>query len=548
MGLKDLHELAKAAKKNYTQNYKNKEIKLQNGFRVAFENYLQKKGDTIKYLDYSAEITINASKNKIFLPNQWFCISAFLSNYVFELLNYKRTLENIKETSTRYQGKSFWDEVKALKDQQKTKLSDSMRRDIEEYFKDDIQSIEYMTLFLLEYSWWNGSKTIDRADFFVSPVLNLLGVVNVAQAYIADIAYAIATDEQLRKESLILLQSIEKEASSVETLTGALNLIVYGAPGTGKSRYVEDSFTNITRVVFHSDYSYYDFIGCYKPSPVYKASDRELKLLSGEIVNTGEPLIDYRFVPGPFIETLVYALKDPLKSFTLLIEEINRANAASVFGDVFQLLDRDEVGNSEYKIKVSKELNHYFQSIPEITPKLADGLFIPSNMNIIATMNSADQGVFPLDSAFKRRWKFKYIPIIEEGFAHQDEMVPYCGERYKWKHVLKCINNRLKDMKVDEDRLIGQYFINMHEISDKSSMTSKLFVYLWDDVLRHKRSYFFIDGVRTYSELITAYEKDMDVLMILESLNSLQNADENSDDDPSKEDYAAEESNQGESI
>ena len=197
------------------------------------------------------------------------------------------------------------------------------------------------------------------------------------------------------------------------------NLIIFGAPGTGKSHSLRSAYEGAEapfadryeRVTFYPTYSYSQFVGTYKP--VMK------------VVGDGEK-ISYQFVPGPFLRSLVKAANDPDHNYLLIVEEINRANAAAVFGDVFQILDRGDDGESEYSIGASEDIVRYLQGSvglgePVLSPEAkrffgmatADdeptgdcALKLPNNFYIWATMNSADQGAFPLDTAFKRRWEF----------------------------------------------------------------------------------------------------------------------------------------------
>lgn len=526
MKLQNLNQLAKSAKARYTHGYINTELRLNNAFKMAFESYLSQKGYTIKYLNYSAEITINAYNNKIFLPNQWFYISIFPVEFVNELVKYKNILKEIIDNNvSEFYANVSWEDIRNLKKNTVSTVSESLNGALVKYFESDTESLNYMIEFLTNYKWWTGSKTIDRADYYVYPVLKILGIRQTAQVYIANIVYAFATDKELMAQALRLASDAQLNPAASGISMGAVNLIVYGAPGTGKSRYIDDSYPNITRVVFHVNYSYSDFIGSFIPVTLYKDTDATLKLLSGDIVELGEPLIDFRFAPGPFIETIINSLRNPENMYTLVIEEINRVSVASVFGDMLKLLGRDSDGNSEYKIKPSKELNLFLLSQNNIASSLKNGLFIPSNMNIVATLSSADQGVFILDSAFMQRWKFKYIPIIEQGFIHENVMVPYGGELFKWKHLLKCVNNRLKDLKVDEDRLIGPYFINSDEISDNNSIKYKLLLYLWDDLLRHKREA-FSGGIRTRFQLLRAYSNGVDVIGIYKNLIMLKSMEQ----------------------
>lgn len=186
------------------------------------------------------------------------------------------------------------------------------------------------------------------------------------------------------------------------------NRIVFGAPGTGKSfrlkndceELMEKTSGTYERVTFHPDYSYSQFVGTYKP-------------VMGEDNNS----IRYDFVAGPFMRVYVDAIKSGRtgspKAHLLLIEEINRAKVAAVFGDVFQLLDRDSDGVSEYEIQASEDIRRYLAKELGGLPDNYNKIKLPNNMFIWATMNSADQGVFPMDTAFKRRWNFEYLGINE---------------------------------------------------------------------------------------------------------------------------------------
>ena len=213
------------------------------------------------------------------------------------------------------------------------------------------------------------------------------------------------------------------------------NRIIFGAPGTGKSHKLEvDSRlfeTNFERVTFHPNYSYAQFVGTYKPVQDENSAD-----------------IVYEYVPGPFMRIYVKALNNPNDNFLLLIEEINRANVASVFGDVFQLLDRKN-GISEYPVATTEDIKKYlikelkcfkkkdsignesiksFDEFSDDDIKKCMYMCVPSNMYIWATMNSADQGVFPMDTAFKRRWEFEYLSVNddEQVAAIKDYVIPMC--------------------------------------------------------------------------------------------------------------------------
>jgi predicted transport protein len=299
------------------------------------------------------------------------------------------------------------------------------------------------------------------------------------------------------------------------------NKIYYGAPGTGKSFKLRDDVlnklnfpqSNTKRVTFHPSYSYQQFVGSYKPTPIYKSllndqenlykSDRISELTGNEKL---EPLIDYSFVPGPFLELLIEALlakkNNTNCNFMLIIEEINRANVASVFGDVFQLLDRKEDGSSEYPIVFNTDIRNYLRS-KGITD---DDIRLPSNFFIWATMNNADQGVLPLDSAFKRRWSFEYISINAAEGELNGRPIKFQNKCYEWNSVRRKINFLLKG-KVNEDKMLGPFYMNGIELLNSEAVKNKLLLYLREDVLRHNPEYLFSSDLNTFSEISEAYDE-----------------------------------------
>ena len=275
------------------------------------------------------------------------------------------------------------------------------------------------------------------------------------------------------------------------------NRILFGAPGTGKSftlNHEKDLLLadggEYERVTFHPDYSYANFVGTYKPVPC-KDSD-------------GKDAITYSYVPGPFMRTYVKALQnsrtDAPKPFLLVIEEINRANVAAVFGDVFQLLDRGNDEVSEYPIQASEDIKKYLAGELGGNPDDYAEIRIPDNMFIWATMNSADQGVFPMDTAFKRRWDFAYLGIddSEAGIVGKKVILGQGDYRriVEWNALRKAINNELLTYKVNEDKLMGPYFISKKNLPEGEMIDpavfarifkNKVIMYLFDDAAKQKR-------------------------------------------------------------
>lgn len=304
------------------------------------------------------------------------------------------------------------------------------------------------------------------------------------------------------------------------------NRIVFGAPGTGKSyKLKEDSNTLLKgnkdtyeRVTFHPDYYYSHFVGTYKP--VTDDSNSEIK---------------YEFVPGPFMRVYVEALRsgrtENPQPHLLLIEEINRAKVAAVFGEVFQLLDRDDDGVSEYKIHASEDIRKYLAKELGGDPDIYKTIKIPDNMFIWATMNSADQGVFPMDTAFKRRWSFEYLGIDENDGDIKGKIILGKGIHeleIKWNQLRKAINEKLaEDYKVNEDKLMGPYFLSKRimqtvnatddTIADpdklKSAFKNKVIMYLYEDAAKQNKHKLF-DGCNSsgystarYSSICDAFDE-----------------------------------------
>lgn len=382
------------------------------------------------------------------------------------------------------------------------------------------------------------------------------------------------------------------------------NRIIFGAPGTGKSfRLKKEStensfFSEITRVTFHPDYSYSQFVGTYKPTMIKadnkqedentrqiiqvlqnktnssqdkynilydKFKENNLTLLPfllglytddafstrkkdgsataddnnaernhGKAIrsyvnlkseNDGEE-ISYKYIPGPFLRTLVNALKsnrlNETKNYLLIIEEINRARVSAVFGDMFQLLDRNEYGESEYEIQTSEDMRNFLTEQLGGNKDDYQTIKLPNNFYIWATMNSADQGVFPMDTAFNRRWNFEYIGIDENESGVSAYEIPISRivnekkiiKKVNWNKLRQAINKKLISLNVNEDKLLGPYFIGEKDL--KSAMQnqedfinlfkSKVLMYLFEDAAKMKRNFFNCDKY-IYSEICKEFDK-----------------------------------------
>ncbi|TPS02376.1 hypothetical protein FJV11_18680, partial [Acinetobacter baumannii] len=244
----------------------------------------------------------------------------------------------------------------------------------------------------------------------------------------------------------------------------------------------------------------------------------------------------YSFRKGPFIQILEKALLHPDTHYFLVIEELNRANTAAVFGEIFQLLDRDDEGKSEYPILIQDE--DLYDALKETLDSEHDfivkrQLMIPSNLSIIATMNSSDQAVFPLDTAFKRRWIFEYLPIDFTNCATGEVPIHHADlPHVEWKTLAQTINTVLVQLKVIEDKLIGPWFIKDSDLVDgqaEQTFIGKICSYLWDDALKYKnKDEIFRNDIHGYGELYQRYsdqkpifsEKFMQMLRITQDVDT----------------------------
>ena len=288
--------------------------------------------------------------------------------------------------------------------------------------------------------------------------------------------------------------------------------IFYGAPGTGKSHTINEKTKDedVIRTTFHPDTDYSTFVGAYKPT----TKEVDLRDLSGhKVVENGavvkEDRIIYEFVAQSFLQAYVSAWKkyadanegEPQKQFHV-IEEINRGNCAQIFGDLFQLLDRNDYGFSDYPIKADADMKRQLQKAfaglliaqkdkinamyegKDIVSQVLNGdiLLLPNNLYIWATMNTSDQSLFPIDSAFKRRWDWTYMPISN---AEKDWIIEVDGSKYDWWQFLEKINEKIGSTTNFEDKKLGYFFCKAQDgVISAKTFVGKVIFYLWNDVFK----------------------------------------------------------------
>lgn len=316
-------------------------------------------------------------------------------------------------------------------------------------------------------------------------------------------------------------------------------IVYFGAPGTGKSFDIDKRLMKmktrpqfIRRVIFHPDYSYGDFVGCIRP-------------------HKDDNGIDYRFEPGPLTSALKCAFENPQKDIYVVIEEINRGNAAAIFGDLFQLLDREQSGRSKYKI-TNVDIASEICKNKFLKPFFKDGkVWFPNNLNFLCTMNTADQNVFILDSAFKRRFHMKYVKIDYEKMYVDKTLAGYIAttvvfdgtkalldifkdtelEEYanqldkegrllrNWPTFASLVNkvidiiNRNEGEQISEDKKLGAFYVLLDEISDKEMFADKVLYYLKQDVFKYIDNY-FTDSYQTMYDNFVGGKTDIFELLL----------------------------------
>ena len=309
--------------------------------------------------------------------------------------------------------------------------------------------------------------------------------------------------------------------------------IYFGTPGGGKSHKVKTLIEDTKnakdryfRTTFHPDTDYASFVGSYKP------------IMKGE-------LICYEYVPQVFTLAYIAAWNDPDNEYFLDIEEINRGNCAQIFGDLFQLLDRNKKGYSEFPIQADSDLANYL-----LNAKDEDGhdilsnkegiekkkLCLPPNLSIVATMNTSDQSLFPMDSAFKRRWDWEFVPCT---FNEKDNYNITIGSKvYKWHTFLKEANARIKQATDSEDKQMGAYFVKTD--MDEEKFKSKVMYYLWSEICKEEyktqNNFFrYIDQENNEQEFTFNELYDEGSTKMLQKFMKFMNVSSDNGDNPDEE-------------
>lgn len=312
--------------------------------------------------------------------------------------------------------------------------------------------------------------------------------------------------EYLTSDPRNMLGASEEKIAQNSRVTGGENVLLYGVPGSGKSYTIKKKYCSdkklMERVVFHPDYTYSDFVGQILPRVIKDEGNTEGRLR-------------YIFSSGPFTNMLKKAEDNPGNMYFLVIEEINRGNAPAIFGEIFQLLDRDEHGTSEYGI------TNYDVAL-EVYKDAEHEIKLPSNLTILATMNTSDQNVFTLDTAFQRRWDMKMIENNIDKAVHADKKI--LDTDITWRSFNETINKAVIENSMgaasSEDKRLGTYFVKASDIiyncnensinidekdkafKENGRFPEKVLKYLWDDVFKYNREDIFDEKYKSLEEVV----------------------------------------------
>lgn len=507
-------------------------LRLSDQFVVAYTNYINSTTSVpggyvaVEFDVGSAVLTSAPTGNSDSVIT---CVSAYgfaiahcLTPLMKELTAYKSRVDQI------FSGRSKADAEAMLKEVRKMPASPTAMAQLEGLLQTlpaDEQGL--VKKFVTDYSWWHGQKGIERDDFMYSPMLSCSKLVAASNGAIPTITKHFSAAASLY--SAFKFSTVQKDTVMSNQ---AYQIITYGAPGTGKSKQTKDEVAGHLwyRTTFHPDSDYASFVGAYKPrmrEDGVALTEVSQKDAAGQLVGTEihdqRKGIAYDFVDQVFTKAYVEAWKLQKKAAAdatpepvfLVIEEINRGNCAQIFGDIFQLLDRNGMGFSEYPVEPDSDLGRFIAAkisedeavmdaarknainglYPEakfdVVEKVLKGeqLLLPDNLYIRATMNTSDQSLFPMDSAFKRRWDWKYVPICEG--LDKDTKQPLGwkiklsdGEVDWWKFLL-AINKVVKGVTNSADKQMGYFFVRAKDsVIDAEMFVNKVAFYLWNDVFK----------------------------------------------------------------
>jgi len=526
------------------------EIYLSEGIKKKLtEMFEEEENGYVKVFDFTTTVAID--KNYVFFPNQYFYLAILCKNYAEALYKYCDFFDkNVKNNSL-------------LKEQIITQHFNSVEytsffnnKDDSKFFADFVIGGE-VSSFRPGKSLVNGDKYRGTKDIFGSCILKKISIPDASSNYFGNIVYYLTKRNKLFSQLEFEIYPQVKNKVIKQNLVSpyiqnSSQVIYYGVPGSGKSHKIDHKLqqdypdskereNHTVRVVFHPEYTNADFVGQIMPS-----------------INQ-EGNVEYKFIPGPFAQILRRAYLNPTKKYCLVIEEINRGNAAAIFGDIFQLLDRFNKGEFDTENKIYSEgwskyfvnndfVNWYIRQnvienpdqetengdakIDEKEPKSINignlhfsantGIRLPPNLSLLATMNTSDQNVFALDNAFQRRWDMQLVEnnwevksndkmtpeMIEKKSAQKNAIIKIANQKISWGDFQTAINNYIGTKSSEsglssmEDKRLGCWFIKAENgIIDEEKFKNKILKYLWDDAFKFSRQEVFDEHIKSLEDL-----------------------------------------------
>lgn len=501
--LQDLDSLRDRARKAIS-SISNKELDFDEGFKnlvsTAYENTF---GGSCQVTDNGLKV-INDNGQVAYPPIEWFTRINACKDFILALNEYAELTSKLKvivsdKTMKSLPDLSWRQNIENQEDIQKIDkfLNDLTNSTDKQRYEDFLKGDCWLPVKTVQGIDSLDGKKLDRQPFdYISSAVRHIAKLIAADSGHLDRFIKIYLANNNLQSHLSGLSSVNIRTAANKNNTSSQkpgqNIIFYGPPGVGKSHKIEsvsESSTTV-RTVFHPDTLFSDFVGCLKPRTEH-----------------GKVIYDFRI--GPFTQAVVNAYNNPESHHYLVVEEINRASAAAVFGEIFQLLDRDASGKSRYSVTLS-DPDLQAALLRNAPSAISSGrLRIPSNLSLLATMNSSDQAVLPMDTAFKRRWRFEYVPI-DFSSAPQGKIVLPVQENLleiSWINFAQIINKELEASAIPEDRLLGPWFLSPQEIdspeSSREALRGKVLMYLWDDVLRHHdKTTLFSDEIMNFGGLL----------------------------------------------
>ena len=505
--LRDLGDLVTSTKSSVLSFTKPAEF----GLSPAFADALIASFPDYAFEFYERTLRVRTpARQYIYVSGQSFALAECLMDYCEEigryralayqiLRRYSEQLADVAHGDGRLEDRVFT----SLRDKDNPQLLTAFKTRAKTYFStlsdgdEELASrnTDYLMKFLTDYNWWLGGKQISRSnDWSISPISTLLNMPQNDSNFIARVVSKATEDAGFREAFKQAIEHEWTQEADVPDVTDhgaatatsvAENILLYGVPGCGKSHTIKTEYCNddehMERAVFHPDYTYSDFVGQILPK-------------------VDEGRVEYRFEPGPFTRILKKAIETPTDSFYLVVEEINRGNAPAIFGDVFQLLDRDENGQSEYGVSNENIANYVYGNA---TTKIK----IPNNLYVLATMNTSDQNVFTLDTAFKRRWTMRMIENNIDACEFANHQI--CAWNITWGAFAKAINQKIIELGENnlsnEDNRLGAYFVRALDLRDAERFGEKVLMYLWNDAFKFNHDKVFKAEYRTLDELISGF-------------------------------------------